>query len=208
MPFDPTPHLVPAKCGLLVFECQEGVIGEKSPLRGLHADVARRGLVAHLASLLGAARQCGVLVIYCNAAFRMGGPAAPWTPQSDQSVPTGIGSIDPGPVIDELAPHPDDLVIDRVHGMSAFYGTPIEPALRNRGVETLVPTGVSVNIAILATTVEATNRGLRVVVPRDCVAGDPGSYADDVLRYSLRNLAYLSNAGDIAAAWRAQRGSS
>ena len=67
------------------------------------------------------------------------------------------------PVVDPLKPEPDELVLNRIHGMSAFYGTPLEPALRDRGVTTIVATGVSLNIGIIATTVEALNRGLRIV---------------------------------------------
>ena len=46
------------------------------------------------------------------------------------------------------------------------------------------------------------NRGYRVIVPADCVAADPPEYGEQVLRYSIRNLAYVSTGGEIAAHWR------
>ena len=58
------------------------------------------------------------------------------------------------------------------------------------------------DIGIIATTVEALNRGFRIVMARDCCAGDPSSYADDIYRNTLNNLAYLSNSEDIASVWR------
>ena len=66
---------------------------------------------------------------------------------------------------------------------------------------TVVVTGVSVNVGILGTALEAVNRGYTVVVPTDCVAGDPPEYAEQALRYSVRNVAFLSTREEIEAAW-------
>jgi nicotinamidase-related amidase len=112
------------------------------------------------------------------------------------------GPATASPVVEPLAPRPEEVVLDRIHGMSTFYGTPIDPVLRDRGVETIIPTGVSLNIGIIATTVEALGRGYRIAIARDCCAGDPSSYADDVYRNTLNNLAYLSSADEIAKIWR------
>ena len=38
MPVDLAPILAPSQCALLVFECQEGAIGEASAIPGLAAD--------------------------------------------------------------------------------------------------------------------------------------------------------------------------
>ncbi|MEE8312809.1 MAG: isochorismatase family protein, partial [Myxococcota bacterium] len=56
-------------------------------------------------------------------------------------------------------------------------------------------------IGILGTTIEAMNRGYRVVLPTDCVAADPPEYAEQVLRYTFRNIAFLTTAAQIADAW-------
>lgn len=205
MPYDPFPYLAPAQCGLLVFECQDAVIGENAEFAGLRADVVQRHMVDHLSRLLEAARAAGVFVVYCNMAFRPDGLGVPNTPRYDRKPLQPVsGPAEVSPIVPPLEPLAHELVIDRIHGMAAFHGTPIEPALMDRGVKTLIPTGVSVNIGILATTVEAIGRGFRVVIARDCVAGDPSSYVEDVLQYSLRNLAYLTDAQAIAEHWRAE----
>lgn len=202
MPYDPTPYLDPAKCALILFECQEAVIGPETRLKGLREDVLKRDMVAHLTALLGVARETGVTVVYCNMAFRPDGLGAPNTPRSD-NLPAGPpGPATVSPVVEPLTPRPEEVVLERIHGMSTFYGTPIEPVLRDSGVETIVPTGVSLNIGIIATTVEALGRGYRIAIARDCCAGDPSSYADDVYRNTLNNLAYLSSSEEIAKVWR------
>jgi nicotinamidase-related amidase len=42
--------------------------------------------------------------------------------------------------VSELAPRPDELVV-RKHGYDAFAGTPLDAALRARGITSLVVTG-------------------------------------------------------------------
>ena len=58
MAYDLTPHLDPDHCGLLVFECQEGVVGEGSHLPGLAAAFRDGQVLEHIAALLDAARGC------------------------------------------------------------------------------------------------------------------------------------------------------
>lgn len=204
MPYDPTPYLAPSSCALILFECQEGVIGPETRLQGLRKDVLERNMIDNLAFLLAAARETGVTVVYCNMAFRPDGLGAPNTPRSDNTPKGPPGPATVSPVVDALEPRDDEVVVERMHGMSTFYGTPIEPVLRDRGVTTIIPTGVSLNIGIIATTVEALGRGFRIVMARDCAAGDPSSYADDVYRNTLNNLAYLSESRSIAEIWRAK----
>ncbi len=206
MPYDPAPYLDPARCGIVVFECQEAVIGENSRLKGLRADVLQRGMIDNLARLLDGAREAGVFIAYCNMAFRPDGLAAPNTPRADNmpaAPPSGPAEV--SPVVPPLQPLEHELVIERIHGMASFHGTPLEPALRDRGVTTLIPTGVSANIGIIATTVEALGRGLRVAIARDCVAGDPSSYVEDIFKNTLNNLAYLTDGSTICQIWRDAR---
>jgi nicotinamidase-related amidase len=59
-----------------------------------------------------------------------------------------------------------------------------------------------VNIGVLGTAIEAVNRGYTVVVPTDCVAGDPPEYAEQALRYSVRNIAFLSTRTEIETIWK------
>lgn len=72
-------------------------------------------------------------------------------------------------VIDELERVASDIVVKKKR-FSAFYGTELEKVLEERGVDTLVITGVLTNICVLHTSADARMRGYRVVVPECCVA--------------------------------------
>ena len=62
-------------------------------------------------------------------------------------------------------------------------------------------TGVSLNLGVLGTAIEAVNRGDFVVVPADGVAADSADAAPAILRHSLRPIAWLSTATEVLDAW-------
>jgi nicotinamidase-related amidase len=107
-------------------------------------------------------------------------------------------------IVSELAPGPADVIVERSHGMTGFHGTELDNCLRDLGVRTVIPTGVSANIGVLGTAIEAINHGYRLVFAADCIAGDPPEYADQVVKYSLRNIGYLSTSKAIADIWRSR----
>lgn len=197
---DPTPYLAPASCGVVVFECQQMVLGPDAPYRGLAA-AARAGMLDRLAELLDAARRHGARVVYCTMSSRPGGWGAPKTPLLDR-FRLAPGRVEPDrSIVPELAPVDGDVVIDRTHGMSGFHGTELDTCLRAMGVETVLPTGVSANLGVIGTAIEAVNHGYRLVVPADCVAADPPDYGEQMMRYSYRNLGYVTTSSEVILAW-------
>jgi nicotinamidase-related amidase len=199
---DLAPMLAPGRCSVVVFECQEGVVGETSLLPTLAAAVRERDVLGNIAGLLTAARGAGAGVHYCTVNKRSDGVGNAFNTPMERRLKGQGGPPSMGGIVPELTPEPGDVVVERDQGMTGFHANGLDDYLRNTGVETIVLTGVSVNIGILGTAIEAVNRGYNVIVPTDCVAGDPPEYGDDALRYSVRNLAYLSTAGDITAHWK------
>ena len=100
-----------------------------------------------------------------------------------------------------LGVEPADLVVPRLHGISALHDTGLDQALRDEGVTTVVVTGVSVNVAVTCTVMEAVNLGYQVIVPRDAVAGVGADYVEAVLDNTIALLATLTTTADLIAAW-------
>jgi nicotinamidase-related amidase len=96
-----------------------------------------------------------------------------------------------------------DLVLPRHHGLNPAKGTELLPVLQGRGINTIVLTGVSVNLALPLIAGEATEEGFHVVVPRDAVAGTPKEYADLALKHTLGMLATLTMVDSLTAHWGA-----
>ena len=209
MPIDLRQVLEPARTAVLVIECQEGIVGAASPLRELAEAVRESAMLQRLGGLLACARAAGARVVHCTVENRPDGlgqlsntPIGARALAAPRAGGMAAGA-DGAAIVAELGPDPSDVLAPRDHGLTAFHETGLDVLLRSAGVRTVVVTGVSINIAITGAAIDAVNRGYTVVIPTDCVAGAPASYAQDALRHSLRNLAYLATAEQICAQWRA-----
>jgi nicotinamidase-related amidase len=202
MALDITAHLDPLRCAVVNMECQENLLGPESLLPGLAAAARTVGLVENCASLFAAAHRVGTRIFYCTDERRPDGFGfARNTMVALRMRGDTDGSGGHGPVVEPLTPQAQDIVIRREQGLTGFYATGLDPYLRNTGVSTVIITGISLNIAVLGTAIEAMNRGYTVVVPSDCVASDPLEYAEHAMRYTMRNIAFVVPSTTIAQYW-------
>jgi nicotinamidase-related amidase len=186
-------------------EVQRGVVGDLSSFPELAKSAAAVGVVPNIARLLAAARSLGIPVIHCLAEFRADragsaincGLIAGLTRNPGHML-SGSASAE---LLPELGPEPGDLLSLRLHGVSPFIGTSLDPWLRNLGVRTVVATGVSVNLGVLGLAIEAVNFGYQVVVPRDTVSGVPSQYADAVLDNTFPLITTLTTTDGVLEAW-------
>ena len=72
-------------------------------------------------------------------------------------------------VIDELEPGAGDLFVEK-RMLSAFFGTDLDFTLRQKGIKTLIVTGVATWACVLKTVFDAAEMGYEVIVPADCCA--------------------------------------
>jgi nicotinamidase-related amidase len=188
---------------VLTNECQRGAIGDLALWPALSASA--EPMIPRLARLLDAARARGVHVLHCVAVRRSDLRAAN-TNAPLFNVANRAGGLREGTpsaeLVPELGPGNADLVFRKTHGVASLGSTGVEAALRNLGVDEIVLTGVSVNVAIPALAFEAVNRGYRVTIPRDAVAGVPTEYADELLERSLKLVATLTTVDELEASWR------
>lgn len=191
------------RTAVVVVECQEGVLGESSVLPALAGPAET--LVGPLSVLLAAARAAGVAVVHATYAGPLGGSGAGTAPLWKALGPLTDGWADDHPgtrVLPELMGE-GDLVLPRHHGLNPAKGTELLPVLQGKGIDTIVLTGVSVNLALPLIAGEATEEDFHVVVPRDAVAGTPKEYADLALRHTLGMLATLTTVDALMAHWDA-----
>jgi nicotinamidase-related amidase len=72
-------------------------------------------------------------------------------------------------VIDDLGPAATDVIVEK-RMLSAFFGTDLDFTLRQRGIKTLIVTGVATWACVLKTVFDAAEMGYEVIVPADCCA--------------------------------------
>ena len=169
--------LRPASTALLVVDMQRGFVDAGEALEV----PAAREAIPRIRSLVDLFRTKGRPVIftefvYSEAAPLLVGDLHPEHRRAAAGAPRGFGrpssnchEDDPSVhTVAALAPRGDELVI-RKRWYDAFAGTPLDGALRARGVDTLVVTGTMTDICVLATVIGAFNREYRVSVVEDAV---------------------------------------
>ncbi|MEZ5182777.1 MAG: cysteine hydrolase [Acidimicrobiales bacterium] len=196
----------PATTAVVTSEVQNGVVGGRSALPELAAAAAP--MVERLAVLCDAARAAGARVVHATASRRADGAGSNANARLFLAVRKSPVALLPGSpeseVVPQLGPHPEDLVLGRLHGLNPMAGTDLDPILRNLGVRTIVVTGVSVNVAVTNLVMDAVNLGYQVVLPRDAVCGIPAAYADALIDHTLSLLATVTTVDDLVAAWAAR----
>ena len=207
MPADLTRIVDPATTALVVSECQRDVVGDLSKLPAL-AESARSA-VANVALLAAAARRAGVQVIHATAFVRSDGKGANTNTRISaglrrrlaEGAPAAANPEESATIVDEIGVEPADILLRRFHGMSPMHDTGLDSVLRNLGVTTVVVVGVSLNIAIPNTVMDAVNSGYLVCVPTDAVAGVPPEYGEAVLQHTIGYLAYLTTTSELIGLW-------
>ena len=129
--------------------------------------------------LLDRARKMRVPVIYCQEAH------VPTDPELRVWGRHGMFGT-PGAQTDPaLRPKPGEPVIPK-HTFGGFYGTHLDELLKERGIDTLILTGVCTDICIQHTAGDAFSRGYKVMVPKDATAALTPEDHERGLRYMAR----------------------
>jgi len=176
----------PQRLALLVYDMQVGIV------RHLPEPDA---LVARVAGVVAAARTAGGRVVTCRhmslpnevagvfqlrtarawqRVERVAEVQSPFRPDA-----SGFG------LVPELAPPPSEAVFDKL-GMSMFVGTPLEPALRDCGINAFAIVGAVLEIGIEPTVRDGADLGFIPVVVADAC----GSVEVDACERSLASLDY------------------
>ena len=175
----------PGETALLVVDMQHGFL---DPGAALEVPEGRQ-IIPNVRQLVDVCRQKGVPVVFTEFVYATsvpclrGDPFGPEHLPAEEGKPTGFaypsGNCLIGPdagqgpdsadTVAELAPRPDELVV-RAYTYDKFYGTPLDLALRSRGVRYLVITGVVTDVCVNSTLMSAANRDYRVTAVTDGVA--------------------------------------
>lgn len=168
----------PETTALMIIDMQRdflypGGFGEK-----LGNDVsATNKIIPNIKRVLEAARALDLLVIHTREGHR---PDLTDLPHSKAERGGGIGEDGPmgkilvrgeygHGIVDELEPQGNEVVLDKP-GKGSFYQTDLESILRNRGIKSLLITGVTTHVCVQSTIREANDRGYECLMLEDCCA--------------------------------------
>lgn len=200
----------PARTALLVYDVQAGIMRQIK-----HAPE----VTARIVEVLAAARAAGVRVFFCRhlslpkklmgvTQLRM---AMTWQrlDSAENVHPWFLRDSPAFQLIPEVAPQADEAIFDKIT-MSAFEGTPLNIALHDCGITTVVLVGAAMEVGIEPTVRHAHDLGYIPVVVRDaCGAGheaaaqrslDSLAYAEDALLTDTQTLSAVFQRFAAAAA--------
>ena len=174
------------RTALVVYDMQVGI------LRQMHEGDR---IIERVGALLGVAREVGLRTYFLRhtslpknlmGRFQMR-QALAWqrTDDPEAVTPWFLRGAPATEIVPELAPRATEAVFDKL-SMSAFEGTPLDFALRDCDVRTILITGVATEIGIEPTVRHAADLGYVPVVVEDaCGAGhaEAGARALESLRF-------------------------
>jgi nicotinamidase-related amidase len=73
-------------------------------------------------------------------------------------------------IVDDLAPQPNDIVVEGKRGLDAFASTNLDFILRSRGITTVALGGFLTNCCVESTMRTAYEKGYNVITLKDCTA--------------------------------------
>ncbi|MEX2599480.1 MAG: isochorismatase family cysteine hydrolase [Dehalococcoidia bacterium] len=161
-------------------------------------DPAKEALIANHVRLLEVARKVGLPVFYTGHALR---PDYKDMVMHGTSYKRGayMAGTRGAEYLDELKPEPEDWIIKKGGGMSAFTGTPFEKWLRRLGVTTMIIGGVATHAGVESTVRDARDRDFDSIVAADaCAGGTPANHEASLL--NMRTWAQVVSTQEIVDA--------
>lgn len=100
----------------------------------------------------------------------------------------------------DVTPHDGDLVLNK-HSGSIFFGTAFETLMRNRGINTLLFTGISTEFGIDTSARDSSVRGFYTIVVSDCVSSFDKEAHEAALK-SMKRICLIAPSTDILKEWQ------
>lgn len=108
-------------------------------------------------------------------------------------------------LIPEMAPLPSEAIFDKIT-LSAFESTPLDIALRDCGIHTVIIVGVATEIGIEPTVRHATDLGyLPVIITDACGAGDEAAGQRAIANLKFMGDAFFSTVAEICQILRQKK---
>jgi nicotinamidase-related amidase len=194
----------PQQSALLVIDMQDEFV---KPGWTLYWVPEATRMVSRLAKFIASCRELGLPVIYTAFAGTHNNLDRP---RSGAFMPNRYSAGDPssawfrdGRIWHELAPRPDDVVLFKP-SYGAFYDTPLETILRNRGRDTIIITGTLTNFCCGTTARQGYERGFQVVFGSDVTATDDPELQEAELCVLRKGFARVMRAEEIVSALQAR----
>lgn len=139
-------------------------------------------MAGRIANLINAARHADIPVVYVNDHF------GNWHHDGARLLDHCLHDDVPGRSMTELVrPRDEDYFLVKPR-KSAFFGTALDPLLEDLGTESLILAGITGDVCVQLTAIDAHIRNFNLYIPADCVASHSPERNEQALGYMHRVL--------------------
>jgi nicotinamidase-related amidase len=103
-------------------------------------------------------------------------------------------------IVDDLAPGPDDIVIEGKRGLDTFASTNLDFILRSKGIKTVALGGFLTNCCVESTMRSAYEKGFDVVTLTDCVAATSEAEHENAIKYDYPMFSHPMTSDEFTGA--------
>lgn len=167
-------------------------------------------LLQHLKSFLAAARSIRIPIIYTKITSLPEQYDTPWRTfmqmqrynvDDPKKLPPFVKAGTPeSEIYQEVSPAHEDVVLNK-HTPSIFIGTHFEYMMRNRGINTILFTGIYTEIGVDSSARDASNRGFYTIVVADCASSPDKDLHESALK-TLKRVCLVKPSRDIIHEWQ------
>ncbi|MGZ5212355.1 MAG: cysteine hydrolase family protein [Actinomycetota bacterium] len=178
----------PKTTAVVLIEFQNDFTTEGGALHGaVEGVMASTNMLENAKKVADEARAAGATVIYVPISFADG-----YHEITDHPYGILAGVVDNkafvkgtwgAEIVDDLAPQPDDIVIEGKRGLDTFASTNLDFILRSKGIKTVALGGFLTNCCVESTMRSAYEKGFDVITLTDCVAATSQPEHDNAIQY-------------------------
>ena len=194
----------PKTTAVVLIEFQNDFTSDGGALHGAVNDVMEStNMLENAKKIAEQAREAGATVIHAPISFADG-----YAEITDHPYGILAGVVDNkafvkdswgAAIVDDLAPQPDDIVIEGKRGLDAFASTNLDFILRSKGLKTVALGGFLTNCCVESTMRSAYERGFDVVTLTDCVAATSQAEHENAIQYDFPMFSHPMTSGEFAA---------
>jgi nicotinamidase-related amidase len=194
----------PTTTAVVLIEYQNDFASEGGALHGaVEGVMGETGMLSNTRAVVDAARNAGATIMYAPIMFQEGYNEISKHPygilkgvvDSNAFVKGSWGAA----IIDELAPHDGDIVIEGKRGLDTFASTNLDFILRSKGIETIVLGGFLTNCCVESTMRSGYENGYQVITLNDCVAATSMEEHRNAVTYDYPMFSNPMSSGEFIA---------
>ncbi len=193
----PDEQLQPGHTAVVVVDMQNDFCAEGGYLqreRGYDVS-AIPGIASNIARLIEAARAVGVAIVWIRSIYDFKYLTGAHIAKRVTEGCCMEGSW--GADFYALQPEPGDVIVDK-HHYSGFHDTVLDGALRERGIRTLVMTGVATNVCVDSTLRDGFFLGYHIALAEDCVGSNSRAGHEGTLATVRNNIGGVLTSAALA----------